>query len=229
MLRYIQGGTRGQEEDADDEQPATSSSGTHQPQPACRSLDSTTVPSLDQPHSISSLGTEDACSINMVRTVAVIGAGPSGLTSIKSCLEEGLEPTCFESSEDIGGLWRFKEVSEPNRASIYRSLTINTSKELLSYSDFPIPADYPNYMHHSRVLQYFRLYAEHFKLLQHICFQTTVQSVRQRPDFSHSGQWEVVTENSEGEKETHIFDSVIICSGHYTYPHLPLKDFPGQQ
>uniref|UniRef100_A0A3P8SZE3 Flavin-containing monooxygenase n=1 Tax=Amphiprion percula TaxID=161767 RepID=A0A3P8SZE3_AMPPE len=40
--------------------------------------------------------------------VAVIGAGPSGLTSIKACLEEGLEPTCFESSYDIGGLWKFK-------------------------------------------------------------------------------------------------------------------------
>lgn len=38
----------------------------------------------------------------------MIGAGPSGLTSIKGCLDEGLEPTCFESSDDIGGLWRFK-------------------------------------------------------------------------------------------------------------------------
>ncbi|KAM4722715.1 dimethylaniline monooxygenase [N-oxide-forming] 2-like isoform 2-T2 [Rhinophrynus dorsalis] len=39
--------------------------------------------------------------------VAVIGAGSSGLTSIKCCLDEGLEPTCFERSEDIGGVWRF--------------------------------------------------------------------------------------------------------------------------
>lgn len=38
----------------------------------------------------------------------MIGAGPSGVTSIKGCLDEGLEPTCFESSDDIGGLWRFK-------------------------------------------------------------------------------------------------------------------------
>ena len=44
----------------------------------------------------------------MVQKVAVIGAGISGLTSIKACLAEGLEPTCFESSHDIGGLWRFK-------------------------------------------------------------------------------------------------------------------------
>lgn len=45
---------------------------------------------------------------SMVQKVAVIGAGISGLTSIKACLDEGLEPTCFESSHDIGGLWRFK-------------------------------------------------------------------------------------------------------------------------
>uniref|UniRef100_A0A8C2ZG77 Flavin-containing monooxygenase n=1 Tax=Cyclopterus lumpus TaxID=8103 RepID=A0A8C2ZG77_CYCLU len=107
----------------------------------------------------------------MVHRVAVIGAGPSGLASMKACLDEGMLPTCFESSDDMGGLWRFKEVSEPNRASIYRSLTINISKEMMCYSDFPIPADYPNYMHHSKILTYFRMYAEHFKLLQHIRFK----------------------------------------------------------
>lgn len=44
----------------------------------------------------------------MVRKVAIIGAGPSGLTAMKACLEEGMVPTCFESSDDLGGLWRFK-------------------------------------------------------------------------------------------------------------------------
>lgn len=43
----------------------------------------------------------------MVRRVAVVGAGVSGLAAIKCCLEQGLEPTCFEQSEDIGGLWRY--------------------------------------------------------------------------------------------------------------------------
>ncbi|XP_041790493.1 flavin-containing monooxygenase 5-like [Chelmon rostratus] len=163
----------------------------------------------------------------MVQRVAVIGAGPSGLASMKACLDEGMVPTCFESSDDVGGLWKFKEVSEPNRASIYRSLTINVSKEMMCYSDFPIPADFPNYMHHSKILKYFRMYAEHFKLLQHIRFQTSVKSVKQKPDYSRTGKWEVVTENREGREEKHVFDAVICCSGHYTYPNLPLKDFPG--
>ena len=47
----------------------------------------------------------------MKKKVAIIGAGVSGLAAIRSCLEEGLEPTCFERSDDVGGLWKFS-VSE---------------------------------------------------------------------------------------------------------------------
>lgn len=43
----------------------------------------------------------------MAKRVAIVGAGVSGLASIKCCLEEGLEPICFERSDDLGGLWRF--------------------------------------------------------------------------------------------------------------------------
>ncbi|XP_008275673.1 dimethylaniline monooxygenase [N-oxide-forming] 5-like [Stegastes partitus] len=165
----------------------------------------------------------------MVRRVAVVGAGSSGLVCIKTCIDEGLEPVCFESSDDIGGLWKFKEVPEPERSSIYRSLVVNTSKEMMCFSDFPMPAHYPNFMHNSQLLQYFRLYAEHFDLLRHINFQTTVKSVAQRPDFSVSGQWDVVTINRNGEEEKYIFDAVLVCSGHYTLPALPLSEFEGHE
>ncbi|XP_044056807.1 flavin-containing monooxygenase 5-like isoform X2 [Siniperca chuatsi] len=165
----------------------------------------------------------------MVQRVAVVGAGSSGLACIKICVDEGLEPVCFESSDDIGGLWRFKESPEPERTSIYRSLVVNTSKEMMCFSDFPMPADYPNYMHNSQLLQYFRLYAEHFDLLRYIIFQTTVRSVTQRPDFALSGQWDIVTINSDGEEERHVFDAVLVCSGHYTNPVIPLSDFPGYE
>lgn len=45
--------------------------------------------------------------VNISMKVAVIGAGESGLTSIKCCLDEGLEPVCFEKTNDIGGLWNY--------------------------------------------------------------------------------------------------------------------------
>ncbi|XP_068449065.1 flavin-containing monooxygenase 5-like [Clinocottus analis] len=165
----------------------------------------------------------------MVRRVAVVGAGNSGLVSIKTCVAEGLEPVCFESSDDIGGLWRYKESPEPERSSIYRSLVVNTSKEMMCFSDFPMPDDYPNYMHNSQLLRYFRLYADHFDLLPYIRFQTSVRSVTQRPDFSVSGQWDIVTVNGDGDEESHVFDAVLVCSGHYTEPVLPMSDFPGNE
>ncbi|XP_071751648.2 flavin-containing monooxygenase 5-like [Centroberyx gerrardi] len=163
----------------------------------------------------------------MTQRVAVVGGGSSGLACIKSCLDEGLEPVCFESSDDIGGLWRFKENPEPDRASIYHSVIINSSKERMCYSDFPVPAHFPNFMHNSLIMDYFRMYADRFQLNKHIRFNTKVLQVKQRSDFSRSGQWDVETENRDGKKEQHIFDAVMICIGHHCHPNLPLHDFPG--
>ncbi|XP_066533052.1 flavin-containing monooxygenase 5-like isoform X2 [Hoplias malabaricus] len=163
----------------------------------------------------------------MARRVAVIGGGSSGLTCIKCCLDEGLEPVCFESSDDIGGLWRFKENPEADRASIYHSVIINTSKEMMCFSDFPIPAHFPNYMHNSYIMDYFRMYAEHFQLSRYIHLETKVLRVTPRSDFAHSGQWDIETEDKEGNREKHVFDAVLVCTGHHCHPSLPLKDFPG--
>ncbi|NXT40745.1 FMO5 monooxygenase, partial [Pelecanoides urinatrix] len=158
--------------------------------------------------------------------VAIIGAGVSGLCALKCCLDEGLIPTCFERSGDIGGLWRFEERPEEGRASIYRSVIINASKEMMCFTDFPIPEDFPNYMHTSKIMEYFRMYAQHFDLLRHIRFRTSVCRVAKRPDFATTGQWEVVTE-SQGKQEEAIFDAVLVCTGHHTEAHLPLSTFPG--
>lgn len=165
----------------------------------------------------------------MVRRVAVIGAGSSGLACVKVCIDEGLEPVCFEGSDDIGGLWKYKEDTEPDQASIYRSLVTNTSKEIMCFSDFPMPAEYPNYLHNSELLRYFRLYADHFHLHRHIRFQTRVKRVSPRLDFSASGQWDVVTTDKDGVEERHVFDAVLVCSGQYVHPSLPLSDFSGHE
>lgn len=51
--------------------------------------------------------------------------------------------------------------------------------------------------------------------------------VAQRPGFPQSGQWDVVAVNADGEEEKHVFDAVLVCSGQFIYPSLPLSDFPG--
>uniref|UniRef100_A0A8C8S6S5 Flavin-containing monooxygenase n=1 Tax=Pelusios castaneus TaxID=367368 RepID=A0A8C8S6S5_9SAUR len=162
----------------------------------------------------------------MAKRVAVIGAGVSGLSSIKCCLEEGLQPTCFEKSDDIGGLWRFTEQVEDGRPSLYKSVVSNTCKEMSAFTDFPYPEDFPAFLSHSQVLEYLRMYAKHFDLLKHIQFKTTVISVRKCPDFSTTGQWTIVTE-SNGKQESSVFDAVMICIGYLSDPSLPLESFPG--
>ncbi|CAH2311806.1 dimethylaniline monooxygenase [N-oxide-forming] 2 isoform X1 [Pelobates cultripes] len=162
----------------------------------------------------------------MAKRVAIIGAGCSGLAAIKCCLEEGLEPTCFEKSEDIGGLWRYTETVEEGRASIYSSVVTNTSKEMMCYSDFPMPADFPAYLHSSKVLEYLRLYAEHFRLLKYIQFKTEVCCVTKHSDFSSSGQWEIITEKNGSQRKT-IFDAILVGNGHFFKPYLPMDSLPG--
>nr|XP_033817193.1 dimethylaniline monooxygenase [N-oxide-forming] 2-like [Geotrypetes seraphini]XP_033817194.1 dimethylaniline monooxygenase [N-oxide-forming] 2-like [Geotrypetes seraphini]XP_033817195.1 dimethylaniline monooxygenase [N-oxide-forming] 2-like [Geotrypetes seraphini]XP_033817196.1 dimethylaniline monooxygenase [N-oxide-forming] 2-like [Geotrypetes seraphini]XP_033817197.1 dimethylaniline monooxygenase [N-oxide-forming] 2-like [Geotrypetes seraphini]XP_033817198.1 dimethylaniline monooxygenase len=162
----------------------------------------------------------------MAKKVAVIGAGTSGLATIKCCLDEGLEPTCFERSDDIGGLWRYTEKVEDGRGSIYKSVITNTSKEMMCCSDFPFPEHFPNYLSHTKMLEYQRRYAEHFGLLRCIKFKTLVKNIRKRSDFSSTGQWDIVTEK-EGKQESTIFDAVFVCNGHFVEPYLPLESFPG--
>lgn len=64
-----------------------------------------------------------------------------------------------------------QEEPEEGRASIYKSVIINTSKEMMCFSDYPIPDHYPNFMHNSQVLEYFRMYAKEFDLLKYIQFK----------------------------------------------------------
>ncbi|KAJ6650530.1 hypothetical protein lerEdw1_006634 [Lerista edwardsae] len=94
------------------------------------------------------------------------------------------------------------------------------------FSDFPFPADFPNYLRHSKLLDYLRMYAENFHLLDYIHFQTTVCSIRKQPDFTSTGQWLVVTEK-HGEQASAVFDAIMVCSGHYAELNLPLDHFPG--
>jgi dimethylaniline monooxygenase (N-oxide forming) len=75
-----------------------------------------------------------------------------------------------------GGLWRFTDNSKDGQACVMKSTVINTSKEMMCYSDFPIPKEYPIFMHNAYVLKYFQLYAEKFNLRQHINFQTDVNT-----------------------------------------------------
>ncbi|KAK3602192.1 hypothetical protein CHS0354_004708 [Potamilus streckersoni] len=159
----------------------------------------------------------------MTKRVAVIGSGASGLTAIKCCLDEGLEPVCFERTDEIGGLWNFTESVREGQACVMRSTVINTSKEMMCYSDFPIPKEFPIFMHNTYVLKYFHMYADHFCLKKHIRFNTAVDYIKRAENFSETGQWDVqVTDKMNMKTENLIFDGVLICTGHHADKHMPM-------
>ena len=110
-----------------------------------------------------------------------------------------------------------------------RSTVTNTTKESTCYSDFPMPADFPNYLHHSKMLEYLRLYVDHFRLEQYIRFETEVLSVEQQQDGG--GRWTVTTRktstDSTDDTATETFDAVMVCVGVNSIGNTPT--FEGQE
>ena len=109
----------------------------------------------------------------------------------------------------------------------YRSTVANSLKEVTCYSDFVMPADFPNYMHHSKFLAYLRMYADHFRLDQYIRFETEVVSVEQQQDGG--GRWSVTTRKMKDSSgtATEMFDAVMVCVGINSHAHMP--SFDGQE
>ncbi|KAH7953177.1 hypothetical protein HPB49_005756 [Dermacentor silvarum] len=168
--------------------------------------------------------------------VVVIGAGSSGLPTIKSCLEEGLRVVCLERTGAVGGLWRYTEEPVEGCGSVARNTMLNSSKEFSAYSDFPPHADSSNFMHHSGMLEYLTRYSKHFDLNSHIRFNHVVESVRRASadgvdksdgvGDSRERRWTVCGRNTTtGQDFTLYADAVVVCSGHHAVPKWP--DLPG--
>ncbi|MCI0335080.1 MAG: NAD(P)-binding domain-containing protein [Planctomycetes bacterium] len=101
----------------------------------------------------------------------VLGAGASGLAVAKNFHEYGIPFDCFEREDDIGGNWYY---GKPH-SSVYRSTRLISSKRGTEYTDFPMPADWPEHPPHELVWQYLRSYARHFDLYANIQFNTAVK------------------------------------------------------
>ncbi|HET9956454.1 MAG TPA: NAD(P)-binding domain-containing protein [Polyangiaceae bacterium] len=171
--------------------------------------------------------------------VCVIGAGISGLTSVKALLDlnltsdRNLSCTCYEASDRVGGLWAFGNAG--GNSAAYRSLFINTSRDRMQLRDFPMPREYPDYPHHELIGRYLRAYAEQFQLQRSIRLNTRVTRVGPNPSggFSVTTCPSRKTSDSEARKggapppatspdtTTEHFDAVIVANGHHFSPRFP--------
>lgn len=147
---------------------------------------------------------------------AIIGAGISGLVSSKMLTDYGVDYTCYESSDRVGGNWAF---GNPNgHSSAYRSLHIDTSKHRLSFKDFPMPEEYPDFPHHTQIKAYLDSYAEAFGLFDRIQFENGVERATPRP----GGGWHLALQDGS----TDDVDLLVVANGHHWDPRM--ADFPGE-
>ena len=153
--------------------------------------------------------------------VCVIGAGSSGISSCQVLAARGIPYDCFEKGSEVGGNWRYANDNE--MSSAYRSLHINTSRDLMSYATYPMPNDYPDYPNHWQIAKYFDDYVDHFGLRDGIRFRTEVTRI----EPVDGGEWEVTVSDDRGRLETNRYGAVMVANGHHWDPRWPEPPFPG--
>ncbi|MEV4538669.1 NAD(P)-binding domain-containing protein [Asanoa sp. NPDC049518] len=144
--------------------------------------------------------------------VVVIGAGPAGLATLKALADRGIDAVCLDAGDRPGGLW---VLGGPGSAA-YRTLHLNTSRTRTQFADFPMPADWPDYPSHDRILDYLTAYAEKFGLGEAIRHGHVVTNVRRTDD----GGWSVDADGPDGRVSTRA-SHVVVASGHNSVPRWP--------
>ncbi|MGW4525482.1 flavin-containing monooxygenase [Amycolatopsis sp. NPDC004378] len=141
--------------------------------------------------------------------VAIIGAGLAGLTTAKVLLQAGHDIEVFEKAPDVGGVW--------SRTRRYPGLTTQSPKAQYSFSDFPMPREFPEWPTGAQIQEYLAAYACEFGVTPHLRLGTEVTSAV--PD---GGRW-VVTTAAQGAA---AYDRVVVANGVFCEPALP--EFPGR-
>ena len=153
--------------------------------------------------------------------VCVIGAGPSGLTTIKQLLDEGHEVTCFEKNEDIGGIW-YRNGNDHNQMKAYDNLMLTISMKLMSFSDF-MHRGGRTFTDHKGYLRYLHNYVDTFNLRSCIKFEHTVDNIFHQDN----DQWAITLSDSNGNTSTQHFDALAVCSGPFKTPNTNIPEIEG--
>jgi cation diffusion facilitator CzcD-associated flavoprotein CzcO len=156
--------------------------------------------------------------MGLLPKVCIIGAGSSGMVACKAFADAGISFDCFEKSDRAGGNWVFKNSNGMSAA--YRSLHINTSRDKMSFADYPMPAHYPDFPHHTLIAEYFENYLDHFDLRRRITFRTEVMRAERTAD----GIWRITLQNGEQR----YYDALCVANGHHWSARWPTPAFPGE-
>lgn len=141
-------------------------------------------------------------------SVAIVGAGMSGILAAHRLRQAGVPFVVFEKNEDVGGTW-FENT--------YPGCRVDVPNHLYSYS-FAQEAWPHHFSDQASLLGYFRRCADAFGIRPHIRFGTEVLSAEYHEDGC---TWRVCTSSRDGGIEEIEVQAVVSAVGQLNRPKLP--------
>jgi len=173
-----------------------------------------------------------ACKSGHAADVAIVGGGWTAIIAARKCQKEGLSVVLLEARDAFGGLWAYS--SEAGVPSVFADTITTSSKTVTESVEYPMPADYPEFVPHAQVKQYIDSFVDHFGLRSSIRLNCRVTSVDKIGELDG---WRVAYQRAgcaEGESLTAA--KLIIATGVHqkaSFPDSlmrgPLAGFPREQ
>lgn len=146
-----------------------------------------------------------------MKTIGIIGAGISGLTTAKTLQEHGFRVKVWEKNSEVGGVWA--------SSRRYPGICSQNGKDSYAFTDYPMPKHYPEWPEGEQIQAYLESYAKHFFIFPHISFNTTVTKATQDKETKN---WTIHTQQvSQEETKITTVDYLIIANGIHHEPNIP--------
>ena len=140
------------------------------------------------------------------KRLAIIGAGPSGLISLKYAKERLPEWSivCYEKGNSFGGSWA---MTHPE----FVSTSTKATTQFACFQQFEIGhRKREEFFLHNEYGEYLKEFVHHFSLTEHIELGQEVQSLKK----TDRGNWELsILTRDSGAENIEYFSQVLICTG----------------
>ncbi|MDD2052487.1 NAD(P)/FAD-dependent oxidoreductase [Pseudomonas putida] len=145
-------------------------------------------------------------------TIAIIGAGASGIGVAKALSEIGVAFEMIEATARFGGNWQ----PDGPASKMYEAVHLISTKRNTQLPDFPMPQEYPDYPRHNQVFDYLAQLALHLQLDRHTRFNTRVTRMDKTPEG-----WLLHLDDGSQAR----YEVVVVCNGLLGKPKIP--QYPG--
>ncbi len=134
----------------------------------------------------------------------IIGAGPVGLAMADALRKQSIAYDHVDANAGLGGNWY---------DGVFETTHIVSSKGTTAYSDYPMPADYPDFPSAEQMRVYLESYARDRGIDRAIEFNKEVVEAKPNPDDTWSVHF------ADGEERT--YKGLVVCNGHHWHRRFP--------